>query len=188
MGVSRAGIEKMIAIIGTCVCTIIGVNGAEQRNGTSAAPATKVSSPNLEISSYVTQASDKRGARISVVLDITPGPGIHVYAPEVQGYRPIRLTIQPRAGIIVSKARYPKSEDYFFEALDEHVPVYQTPFQIVQDLMIDASAKGKAALAGLSSLTIKGVLEYQACDDKICFRAQSVPLSWEVKLGPRAPS
>ncbi len=31
-------------------------------------------------------------------------------------------------------------------------------------------------------MTIKGVLSYQACDDKLCFTPQSVPLTWTVTL------
>jgi hypothetical protein len=33
-------------------------------------------------------------------------------------------------------------------------------------------------------LTINGVLNYQACDDTVCFTPQSVPLSWTIGLKP----
>jgi peroxiredoxin len=154
-------------------------------------PATKISSANLEIMSYATDEVVAPGTHFSVVLDIKPGPRVHVYAPEVEGYKPIGLVIEPRAGLLISEAHYPPSEDYFFAPLKEHVPVYQSSFRIVQDLTIDASRDSQAALKGLSSLTVKGVLNYQACDDKICFSPQSVPLSWTVNLKPldreRAP-
>ena len=60
--------------------------------------------------------------------------------------------------------------------------MYQRPFRIVQDVVIDASPQGQATLKDVSSLTIKAVLNYQACDDKVCFTPQSVPLTWTVKL------
>ena len=60
--------------------------------------------------------------------------------------------------------------------------MFQRPFRIVQDVTIDASAQGQAALRDKTSLTIKGVLNYQACDDKVCFTPQSVPLTWTVAL------
>ena len=66
--------------------------------------------------------------------------------------------------------------------MNEHVQVYQRPFRIVQDVLIDPSPQGQAALKDVSSLTIKGVLNYQACDDKLCFTPQSVPLTWTVTL------
>ena len=34
----------------------------------------------------------------------------------------------------------------------------------------------------VTMLTIKGILNYQACDDKLCFTPQSVPLTWTVTL------
>ena len=37
-------------------------------------------------------------------------------------------------GVVVREAQFPKSEDYFFKPLNEHVPVYQRPFRIVQDV------------------------------------------------------
>ena len=123
-----------------------------------------------------------RDIRSGLVLDITPGPRIHVYAPGVTGYKPIALSIQSQPGIVIRGAQYPQSEDYHFKPLNEHVQVFQRPFRIVQDVAIDASAQGQAALKDMAALTIKGVLNYQACDDKVCFTPQSVPLAWTVTL------
>ncbi len=81
---------------------------------------------------------------------------------------------------MVRDVTYPKPEDYYFKPLNEHVPVFQRPFRMVQDLTVDASPQGQSALKDLTTLTIKGVLTYQACDDKVCFTPQSVPLTWTV--------
>lgn len=145
-------------------------------------PATKVSSPNVEITSYTTDQAAASGTHFSIVLDITPAPRVHVYAPGVTGYKPIVLTVKAKPGLVVRAAQYPKSEDYHFKPLDEHVQVYQKPFRIVQDVMIDPSAAGQAALKGATSVTIEGILNYQACDDKVCFNPQTVPLTWTVSL------
>jgi hypothetical protein len=34
----------------------------------------------------------------------------------------------------------------------------------------------------MTSLTIAGVLDYQACDDKVCFTRQTLPHTWTVSL------
>lgn len=68
--------------------------------------------------------------------------------------------------------------------MNEHVAVYQKPFRLVQDVMIDPSPQRMAALKDVTSLTITATLDYQACDDKVCFIPQSVPLSWTVSLVP----
>jgi hypothetical protein len=146
--------------------------------------ATRISAPQLEITSSASDSAVAAGTRFSLLLDITPGPKIHVYAPTVKGYKPISLSLAPQPGLVLREAHYPSSEQYFFEPLNERVPVYQRPFRVVQDVMIDPSRAGQAALAGKTEMTITGVLNYQACDDRICYMPQSVPLTWTISLTP----
>jgi hypothetical protein len=141
-----------------------------------------VLAPHLKIVTYVTDQAVAPGTHFSVVLDVTPLDRVHVYAPGVTGYKPIALTIKPMDRLLVRGAQFPKSSDYFFKPLKEHVQVYDRPFRIVQDLMFDASRESEAALKGVTSATIAATLDYQACDDKVCFNPQSVPLSWTVSL------
>jgi peroxiredoxin len=145
-------------------------------------PATKISSPQVEITSFSTDTTVAPGTHFSLVLDVRPAPGVHVYAPGVTGYKPIVLSVEAQTGVVTRSAQYPPSEDYHFKPLNEHVQVYQRPFRIVQDVLIDASPQGQTALKDVTTLTIKGVLAYQACDDKLCFTPQSVPLTWTVTL------
>ena len=92
--------------------------------------------------------------------------------------------MDPQPGLVVKSPLYPKSEDYFFKPLKEHVPVYQHPFRIIQDVTLDPSREGTAALKDVTSLTITGRFDYQACDDTVCFTPQSVPLSWTIGVKP----
>jgi hypothetical protein len=107
-----------------------------------------------------------------------------VYAPGVTGYKPIALAIAPQSALVIRGAQFPASEDYYFKPLNEHVAVYQKPFRIVQDLEIDPSPAAAPALADHAAMTITGMLTYQACDDKVCFNPQSVPLEWTIALKP----
>ena len=132
---------------------------------------TRISAQNVDISTFVSDRTDVAGANFSIVLDITPAPRVHVYAPEVLSYKPVTLTVRPQPGLVVEDAHYPKSENYFFAPLKETVPVYSEGFRIVQDIL----------LKGRSELNIDGTLSYQACDDRICFLPQTVKLSWAVK-------
>ena len=146
------------------------------------APVTKTSAPHLEITSYLTDRVAAPGTHFSIVLDLKPEARVHVYAPGVTGYRPIALVLQPQPGLVVRQAQFPKAEDYYFKPLNQHVPVYQKPFRITQDVQIDPSRDAAAALKDLKSMTISATLNYQACDDKLCFNPQSVPLSWTINL------
>jgi hypothetical protein len=145
---------------------------------------TRVTAPHVTVNTYLTDRVAAPGTHFSVVLDVTPQDRVHVYAPGVSGYKPIALTVRAQPALVIRDAQFPRAEDYFFKPLNEHVAVYQRPFRIVQDLEIDPAPESVAALADRSELKIGGTLDYQACDDKVCFNPQSVPLTWTVGLKP----
>ena len=146
--------------------------------------ATKISTAHFNITTYSSDAGVAPGGRFSVELDVEPRSKIHVYAPGAKGYRVISLSIEPHPQVRVLPMRYPDSEIYFFEPLNERVPVFQKPFRLVQELVLEGTAQAQAALRGKDNVTVKGTLEYQACDDKTCFNPVSVPLSWTLALRP----
>src|SRR5262249_9019330 len=89
------------------------------------APATKVKGSHVDVTTFATDQAAAPGTHFSLVLDVAPAPHIHVYAPGVTRYIPVKLTLTPRPGLVVRGSKFPKSEDYFFKPLDEHVAVYQ---------------------------------------------------------------
>jgi hypothetical protein len=145
-------------------------------------PATSIAARNLAVTTFVSDAVAAPGTHFSLVVDVVPGPRVHVYAPGVTGYKPIAIEVQPQPGLVVRAPQFPKAEDYFYKPLNEHVQVYQRPFRIVQDLEIDPSPDAAAALKDKTDMAIAGTLAYQACDDKVCFTPQSVPLRWTIGL------
>jgi len=144
--------------------------------------ATKISTGHLEITAYPSDPVVAPGDRFSVVLTIEPRAKMHVYAPGAKGYRVIKLTIVPDPQARVLTLQYPPSEIYFFKPLNERVPVFQKPFRLVQELVLEGTPQAQAALRGKDAVTVKGSLEYQACDDKQCFNPVAVPLSWTMNL------
>ncbi len=149
-----------------------------------AVAATKVSSSHLDLTTYSSDSSIAAGNRISLVLDITPGPGIHVYAPGAAGYKPVALTITPQEYVRALPAKFSASQTYYFKPLKERVPVFQKPFQLVQEIVLDGTLKTQAALRGTKTLTLNGTLQYQACNDKECFNPVEVPLTWTLDMRP----
>ena len=121
---------------------------------------------------------------IVVSADITPHNKIHVYAPGAKGYRVIAVKIEESPEIRILPAQYPASEVYYFKPLKERVPVFQKPFRLLQEIVLNGTPQAQAALRGRETVTIKGSLEYQACDDRQCFNPVSVPLTWTIT--PRA--
>ena len=145
-------------------------------------PATRLSSAQADITAFVTDTTVAPGTHFAVVVDMAPGRGMHVYAPGNADYKPVALTIEPQPWVAVSTTRLPASEDYYFKPLNEHVQVFRRPFRLVQEVVVDASAQAQAALKDIATLTLKATLSYQACDDRICFSPQDVPLAWTIAV------
>jgi peroxiredoxin len=145
---------------------------------------THISTAHLEIKTYPSDASVALGNRFALVLEVTPHPRMHVYAPGATGYRVISLTVAPQPFVRVLPTGYPASEIYFFKPLNERVPVYQKPFTLLQEVVPEVTQEAEAAFRGKDTLALTGTLEYQACDDKLCFNPASVPLSWLLALRP----
>lgn len=154
------------------------------RLGNAAAPvsATKVAGTHLTLTTYPSDTSIAAGNRFSLALQVQPQPGVHVYAPGASGYKVIALSIKPQPFVRVLPMAYPASEIYFFKPLNERVPVFQKPVTLVQELVLEGTSAAQAAYRGKESITIEGSLDYQACDDKVCFNPVSVPLSWTLSL------
>ena len=143
---------------------------------------TKIPTRYVDITTFSSNPAVAPGDRFSVVLDIQPHPNMHVYAPGAKGYRVISLSIEPNPLVRVLVLEYPVSETYFFKILNEHVPVFQKPFRLLQRLIIEDTLEARAILSGKESVTVKGTLEYQTCDDNMCFLPVSVPLAWTMTL------
>jgi len=130
----------------------------------------------LSLATSAGASSGAPGSKLSLFVDIVPKPGIHVYAPGAKNYRAIGWTLGPTSGVTVGKIAYPASELLFFAPLKETVPVYQRPFRLTRDITISSSTKRSETL-GLS-----GTIEYQACDDKVCFVPESVAVRWSITV------
>jgi hypothetical protein len=89
----------------------------------------------------------------------------------------VRLTIDPQPWLRVHETVYPRPEIYHFKPLDERVEVYARPFQLRRDVTLRATPDVQKLLGAMGSVTITGALEYQACDDKVCFNPARVPIS-----------
>jgi len=114
------------------------------------------------------------GAKAMLFIDVTPNPNIHVYAPGAKDYIQISVKFEPQANVKVGKLTYPKSE--LVTLLDEKVPVYQKPFRLTQEITVLGS------LASGASVPVKGTVEWQACDDKVCYAPESTEVNWTLAV------
>ena len=144
--------------------------------------ANRITTDHLRVTTYATDDVVAPGSLFSIVFHITPRERMHVYAPGADSYRIIGVNLDPNPLLVTRPVEYPASEIYHFEPLDERVPVFQTPFRLTQAMAISPAREHRAAVAESETFTITGTLDYQACDDRICFNPQSVPVAYTVTL------
>ena len=152
--------------------------------GLSPIAAMEGETPHLKLTAYPSDPSITVGTRFSFAVEVEPNPSIHVYAPgaDDMGYRVIALNLHPVEHVRFEPAIYPESEIYHFEPLDERVPVYQRPFTLLQEAVVSGEPGVEDAFKELGALTVTGTLDYQACDDELCFNPVSVPVSFTLAV------
>jgi hypothetical protein len=143
-----------------------------------------IDTPHLTVVTGSSAEKVAPGGKVSLSVDITPRRGIHVYAPGKHTYQVVRLTIDPQPWLRVPATTYPPSEIYLFEPLNEKVEVYQKLFRLSQDVTVLATPEAQKQLAGQTNVAVGGKLDYQACDDKVCYAPRTVPVKWTFALQP----
>jgi DsbC/DsbD-like thiol-disulfide interchange protein len=113
--------------------------------------------------------------RVVVSVNVTPAPGIHVYAPGNKDYVPVEVSLVPQPGVTPGKAEYPPSQPLVFGELDEVVQVYAKPFRIRVPIALQAGPTRPRA--------VRATLRYQACTDRVCYPPATLPI--EVALPSR---
>jgi DsbC/DsbD-like thiol-disulfide interchange protein len=137
----------------------------------------------LSLITSTSAASVLPGGRVSLVVEISPKPNMHVYAPGQADVIPVSLTLATSDAALSQPLQFPKAEKLEIKELGETHLVYSKPFRLVQDVTVPASRSlvKRAATPG-ATFTVKATLRYQACDNTICYAPVSVPVSWTLAL------
>lgn len=176
---SRLGLVVVVAVAGAA-------GAAAQRPPGPANPfgePERMSTSHLTVEARVSRTSVAPGTSLTVSLDVTPRREMHVYAPGKHDYQVVRLSIAPQPWLRAEPVQYPPSDTYYFEPLDETVEVYSKPFTLSRRVTVLDTPEARKALAGRSSIELAGALEYQACDDKVCYSPAKVPLRFTLTIG-----
>jgi hypothetical protein len=148
--------------------------------------------PHLELALELSDRAGIPGTRVTLATEVRLPDDVHVYAPGVQGYKPIKLVIDPIPEVELKPPAYPQSKTLYLPVIKEQVPVFEGTFRITQDVKVSSSSAfwGSVPMEG-KTLSITGRLEFQACDKTMCYLPTSVPVRWEFGVFPldrvRAP-
>ena len=161
----------------SCLAAALTTVAAAEPQATqfAATDPSRIDTKHLTITTSSSVSTAARGERLSLYVDVAPKPRMHVYAPDQTDYIPIDLKIEAGASFRAQTIQYPASEQFYFEPLKETQRVYSKPFRITQPITVAGDAAG-------STLTIKGTIRYQACDDAICYLPQTINVTWKVPL------
>jgi AhpC/TSA family/Disulphide bond corrector protein DsbC len=147
----------------------------------------RIEAPHLRLTLEQSDRDVVPGSRVSLIVEIELPPDTHVYAPGVQGYKPVQLILHEVPGIELAPVSYPVSKDLYLEAIQEHVPVFEGKFRVSQDVTVKFSPTSDIVRSLVSTgkkISITGELKYQACDKSVCYPPTSVPVTWSLQVLP----
>ena len=150
----------------------------------------EIDTDHLKLTSYPAQDSARRGNRITLVMELELPPNMHVYAPGVEGYRPVSVTVSEAPYLEVHETIFPESEIMHLPAIQESVPVFHGSVRILQDITLSPRLPGYDQ-PDVTELEIPVTFSYQACDDTVCYLPTELPVTFKLELlphdGKRAP-
>jgi hypothetical protein len=120
------------------------------------------------------------GGPTTLVLEITPAPKVHIYAPGQQGYIPVELTLEASPLYSPGPASYPEAETVMLPAIQEKARVYNQRFQVKQPIALAPPSSGNGPKG--RTIDVVGRLRYQACDDLVCYRPETLTVVWTVAV------
>ena len=115
------------------------------------------------------------GSTVRLVLNVEIEKGLHAQAnhPLEEYLIPMKLTLDTPAGVTFVDVTFPPAKDFLIAG--ERAAVFEGNVLIGVRLDI---AKNRA----LGPLTIPGKLQYQACDDRMCFSPNTFATSWTLRV------
>lgn len=166
--------------------SIIAALRQSSPSSTSGASGSEVLGKYLKLGLGTTDTIAAPGHRITLTVDLMPGPRIHVYAPGQTSYIPIALKMDDSLDWKAAAPVFPRATP-LVDPVGERVQVYDRPFRITENVTLTLTPSMRQRATAGESLVVTGALAYQACDDKICYRPETIPVQWRIALTPLEP-
>ena len=141
------------------------------------APGQTVTGKHVRVAVSARPQTVHPGDRVTLAMDLSLNPGLHVYAPGVEDFIPIAWSMKPNPAAAVQPVTFPPSRKVHLPIIDETVPVYEGHIHLARNAILSKSAMG--------NITLEGVLRYQACDDRMCYIPENLAVKWTVQVQSR---
>src|SRR3954453_5550095 len=113
------------------------LTAAVPRAGQTAGPSLGPKLPPIQHVTVIATASTTElsvDAPVMLLVDVTPKPGVHVYAPGAADLTPVAMGRTPMSGIRFGRAKYPKPGEVPALTAPDSAPAYYGPFRIEQPI------------------------------------------------------
>lgn len=157
--------------------TLLALAGLVLAGLTTMSPAHAQASPivTAKVLSSTQGAHPGSSVKMAVEAQIAAGYHINDHHPSLDYLIPTELKIEPGREISVEKLVYPKGEPVKLAFSDQPLLVYQGT------LLIGALVRLAPNLPP-DAYSLKGKLDYQACNDHACLPPASIPVTITVKV------
>jgi len=161
--------SSMAAVLAALSCAAVA---GVQAQGLLAKPAVQ----HATVAAASSSTSAAPGSTVTIYADVTPNPSIHIYAEGAKDFTPVSLVLTPNAAVSAGKAKFPKPDVASAPGAIDSVPAYKQPFRIAIPLTIKSSSKSGDVVS------VAGAVNYQACDDRLCYPVTAAPVTWKIAV------
>jgi len=113
--------------------------------------------------------------RAMLYVDIALDEGLHIYGqPVPEGYIATEVVVSAPEGVEVGEARYPATEPFHVEGIDEEFRTFAGDARIVVPV--------QRVAPNVEEIVLEVSVRYQACNDRECFLPQTRLLQLEVPV------
>lgn len=142
-----------------------------------ASPPETIMGKHVHLTLHATPEVAEPSGHVTISIDVSLKPGLHVYAPGVEDYIPIAWTMKASPGVTIQPVTFPPSRKLHLPAIGETVPAYEGNIHLSRGVVLPSKARG--------DVTIVGSFRYQACDDRLCYIPETLPVKWVIPVKPK---
>jgi len=137
------------------------------------------SRPVAKLTPTVERQAIQPGQTVTIALRVELPENLHVQSdkPRDPFLIPTLLTFTLPEGVTVEEITYPASTDFLLAGDTEPLLVFEHEFTIEVQLALDADVSP-------GEMVVPGNLEYQACDDRVCFAPANAAVEWRMHVEP----
>jgi len=153
-------------------CAVLASVVPSQSQGLLAKPTVQ----HATVAAAASVAAAAAGGALTLWADVTPSPSIHIYAEGAKDFTPVSLVTTPNTTVKPGTPTYPKPELALAPGAAVGVPAYTRTFRIALPITVASTAKAGEVI------TVGGAVNYQACDDRLCYPVTAAPVTWTLRV------